>query len=144
MDFFLALCQALGLGLAAGVLAGAVIRTGSPPALLAVGALAGAAVGALSMSADDESVVLGVLVGLAGGLVAALAAGGLVGGAVRRADAGSGAAIPAIVALLAGLLAGLSILLPPVSLVALAALMWLVGARRRRAARKHEGLRILR
>jgi uncharacterized paraquat-inducible protein A len=37
-----------------------------------------------------------------------------------------------------------SILLPPVSLAALAALLWLASARRRRAERKHEGLRVLR
>jgi hypothetical protein len=143
MDLFLASCQALGVGLAAGVLAGAVLRSTSPPALLVLAAVAGGALGALSMSADDESVALGVVIGLAGGVVAALAAGGLVAGAVRRAGEGS-AAIPALVALFAGLLAGLSILLPPVSLVALLALLWLASARRRRAERKHEGLRVLR
>jgi hypothetical protein len=143
MDLFLAICQALGVGLAAGVLAGAVLRSGSPRALLALAAIVGAVIGALSMSADEESVVLGALLGLAGGAVAALAAGGLVAGAVRRAGEGS-AAIPAIVALAAGVLAALSILLPPVSLVALATLLWLVSARRRRAERKHEGLRVLR
>jgi hypothetical protein len=106
-------------------------------------AVAGAVVRALSMSADDESVVLGALIGLVGGAVAALAAAGLVAGAVRRAGEGS-AAIPAIVALVAGLVAVFSILLPPFSLAALAALLWLASARRRRAERKHEGLRVLR
>jgi hypothetical protein len=143
MDLFLASCQALGVGLAVGVLSGAVLRSTAPAALLALAAVAGGALGALSMSADDESVLLGALIGLAGGVVAALAAGGLVAGAVRRAGEGS-AAIPALVALAAGLLAGLSILLPPVSLVALAALLWLASARRRRDERKHEGLRVLR
>jgi hypothetical protein len=143
MDLFLASCQALGVGLATGVLAGAVLRSGSPPALLVSAAVAGAVVGALSMSADDESVVLGALIGLVGGAVAALAAAGLVAGAVRRAGEGS-AAIPAIVALVAGLVAVFSILLPPFSLAALAALLWLASARRRRAERKHEGLRVLR
>jgi hypothetical protein len=143
MDLFLASCQALGLGLATGVLTGAVLRSGSPPALLALAAVAGAAAGGVSMSADDEPVILGALIGLAGGAVAALAAGGLVAGAVRRVGEGS-AAIPAIVALAAGLLAALSILLPPVSLAALVTLLWLASARRRRAQRKHEGLRVLR
>jgi hypothetical protein len=143
MDLFLASCQALGVGLGVGILTGAVLRSASPVALLALAAVAGGALGGLSMSADEESVVLGVLVGVAGGVVAALAAGGLVAGAVRRAGEAS-AAIPAFVAVAAGLLAALSILLPPVSLAALAALLWLVSARRRRAERKHEGLRVLR
>jgi hypothetical protein len=41
-------------------------------------------------------------------------------------------------------LAGLSLLVPPVSLLAVLALVWLAAARRRRAARKYEGLRVLR
>jgi hypothetical protein len=38
----------------------------------------------------------------------------------------------------------LSMVLPPVSLVALAGLAWLGISRRQRAQRKHEGLRVLR
>jgi hypothetical protein len=41
-------------------------------------------------------------------------------------------------------LAGLSLLFGPVSLVAALALAWLGRARRRRASRKHQGLRVLR
>jgi cytochrome c-type biogenesis protein CcmH/NrfF len=40
--------------------------------------------------------------------------------------------------------AGLSLIVEPVSLVVLAALAWLWFARRQRAQRKHEGLRVLR
>ena len=51
--------------------------------------------------------------------------------------------VAAVVA--AGLvLAGLSVLVPPVSLVALAFLVWLLLQQRRRAGQKYAGLRILR
>jgi hypothetical protein len=49
-----------------------------------------------------------------------------------------------IVAVIALIVAALSVLLEPFGLVALAALLWLASARRRRAQRKYEGLRILR
>jgi hypothetical protein len=64
-------------------------------------------------------------------------------GASRRAgEAGAGVAGLAIVA--AVVLAGLSLLFGPISLVAAVALAWLGRVRRRRASRKHEGLRVLR
>ena len=40
--------------------------------------------------------------------------------------------------------AAFSLFLPPVSLLALAAVIWLAAGRRRRAGEKYEGLRILR
>jgi hypothetical protein len=42
------------------------------------------------------------------------------------------------------LVAGLAVLAPPVSYLALGLCVWVLAARRRRAARKYEGLRILR
>jgi hypothetical protein len=143
MDLFLASCQALGLGLAAGALAGAVARDGSAVAALALGAIAGGAAGALSISADDEALAVGALLGLFGGLAAAIVVRGVVAGAARRAEGGS-PALALIVAIAAVVLAALSILVPPVSLAVLGALLWLFSVRRRRAARKHEGLRVLR
>ena len=49
-----------------------------------------------------------------------------------------------IVALGALVLAALSLFVEPVGLVALVAIVWLGSARRRRAQRKYEGLRVLR
>jgi hypothetical protein len=144
MDYFLAICQALGIALAVGALAGATGPTGGTAAVLElVAAAAGAAVAGLSMSIDDQSVLGGIAVGAAGGWLAATVIAAVVSGAAKRAEGGVGA-VGFIVALAAAALVGLSILLPPVSLAALLALGWLAIARRRRAQRKYEGLRILR
>jgi hypothetical protein len=144
VDFFLATCQALGLALAVGALVAVLSLQGGSVSLYAlVAAVFGAAAGALSMSADDEAIVAGVIVGLGAGWLAATVLSSVVAGAARRAGGGSGA-VSGFVVLAAAALAGLSILLPPVSLVALLALGWLAVARRRRADRKYEGLRILR
>jgi hypothetical protein len=143
MDFFLAICQALGIGLAVGVLIGAVVPRGDSASLLVWGgAVIGAIAGALSISSDDQSIVAGIVAGAAGGWLGARVISGVVVGAVRRA--GGFGSIVLIVVVAALLLAGLSILLPPVSLLAVLALGWLMVARRRRADRKYEGLRILR
>jgi hypothetical protein len=144
MDFFLAICQALGIALAVGALIGAVVPRGDNPAFLEWGAAAVAAVaGALSMSADDQTIIAGIVVGAIGGWLGARVISALVLSAARRAQGGPGS-IALIVAVAALVLAGLSILLPPVSLLALLAVGWLGIARRRRAERKYEGLRILR
>jgi hypothetical protein len=144
MDFFLAICQALGIALAVGALAGAVWpRDANPSALLLTAAVLGAVGAALSISADGESVIAGIVAGAIGGPLAAAVVAALVAGAARRAETGAGG--PGVILVVAALvLAGLSILLPPVSLAALLGLGWLAMARRRRAERKYEGLRILR
>ena len=144
MDFFLAVCQALGIALAIGALAGAAGPQGGTSAILEwAAAVVGAAAAAWSMSIDDQSIIAGIVVGAVGGWLAARVISAIVFGATRRAESGFGT-VGFIVSLAALVLAGLSILLPPVSLVALLGLGWLAIARRRRAQRKHEGLRILR
>jgi hypothetical protein len=67
---------------------------------------------------------------------------GVVAGAQARHEGASSIGI--IVALGALVLAGLSLLWGPVGLVALLGMVWLGSARRRRAQRKYEGLRVLR
>jgi len=67
---------------------------------------------------------------------------GVVAGAQARHDGASSIGI--IVALGALVLAALSLFVEPVALVALLAIVWLGSARRRRAQRKYEGLRVLR
>jgi hypothetical protein len=144
MDFFLAICQALGIALAVGALIGAVVPRGENPAFLERGAaLVGAVAGALSMSADDQTIIAGLIVGAVGGWLAARVISSIVFGASKRAEAGFGG-VGFVVGAVALVLAVLSILLPPVSLIALLGLGWLAIARRRRAGRKYEGLRILR
>jgi hypothetical protein len=144
MDYFLAICQALGIALAIGALAGASGPKGGAAALLElVAAAAGAAAAGLSMSIDDQSILGGIAVGAVGGYLAAMVLSDVVAGAARRAEGGVGA-VGFILALSAAALVGLAILVPPVSLAALLGLGWLAAARRRRAQRKYEGLRILR
>jgi hypothetical protein len=154
MDYFLAISQALGIGLAVGMLVGAFGPGGQQARLIAiVAAVIGAALGALTMSElppadllnhdDGEAVLGGILVGAAAGWLAATVVAAVVASALRRTDSDS-AGLAGLVVLAAVALAGFSILVPPLSILALAALAWLAVSRRSRADRKYEGLRILR
>jgi hypothetical protein len=62
----------------------------------------------------------------------------------RRLDAAAGGALPVFAEAAALLLAALSVLAPPVGLIGLLALLWLLYAGRRREGQKYAGLRILR
>lgn len=152
MDF-LAICQGLGLALAAGLLVGAVV----PPVMPAWGVVAGAAplgivACGLALDGEGEAVWPALPVGLIAAGLAAVVATGVVAGASRRVAAGdaqdgrgrAAGGVPAIVVLAALVLALLSLFVPPISLAALLALAWLWLARHRRAEQKHEGLRVLR
>jgi hypothetical protein len=87
---------------------------------------------------------IGLVAGIACAALAEAAARGVFDNTRRRLDAEAAATLP-VYAEVAGLvLAGLSVLAPPVSLVALAFLAWLLLQQRRRADRKYAGLRILR
>ena len=140
MDFF-DVCEALGLGLAAGAVAGAVSGRGSARAINLTGVLAGAAAGLIWAIAAGESTVAGVLLGGLAGLAGAVVIAGLVAGAARRTESAGGLVF--LIAVAALVVAGLSILLPPLALVAILGLIVLGVSRRRRARRKYEGLRIL-
>jgi 4-amino-4-deoxy-L-arabinose transferase-like glycosyltransferase len=85
-------------------------------------------------------------VGAAFALFAFFVVAGFVTGARRRSSDDSATATAlALPVLLAGIvLAGLSLALGPIAIVALLALVYLAAARRRRADRKYEGLRVLR
>jgi cell division protein FtsW (lipid II flippase) len=61
-----------------------------------------------------------------------------------RLDESTASALPAYAEFAALVLAGLSVLLPPVGLIVLAVLLWLLLAGRRRGEQKYAGLRILR
>ncbi len=143
MDYFLAICQAIGWALAIGALAGAFVPRSGAAAMLLAAAAIGAAVGAVSMSTDDEGIIGGLVVGALVAPLAALVVASIVSGASRRTDGSSGA-LGFIVALVAVAMAALCLLVSPIALVALVAVAWLALARRRRSERKYEGLRILR
>jgi hypothetical protein len=86
------------------------------------------------------------------GLIAGLLIAALAGAAVRdlfmrtraRLDTEAAAALPVYAEGIAALLAALSILIPPVSVVAVGFLVWLLVGGRRREGEKYAGLRILR
>jgi hypothetical protein len=86
------------------------------------------------------------------GLIGGLLVAGLAGAAVRdlfgrvrgRLDREAAAALPIYAEGVAVVLAALSILLPPVSVIAVAFLVWLLARGRRREGEKYAGLRILR
>jgi len=143
MDLFLAGCQGAGLALAAGALAGAAGRREAVGTALAiVAAIAGAALFGLSLSAEDHPAWPGWPLGALLAWFAFVVVRELAAGAAERAEGGG--VIGAAIALAALALAGLSVLVPPVSILAFGCLVWLRLGQRRRAARKHAGLRSLR
>jgi hypothetical protein len=149
---FLAICQGLGLAIAAGLILGVVF----PPIMPTWGAVAGAApLGVLAAGAAlngaDEAVWPALPVGVIGAGLAAIVTRDVASGAIRRqgeqvtgatVQAPSGVTVIVVVAAVA--VAGVSLVLEPFSLVVLLALIWLWFSRRRQAERKHEGLRVLR
>jgi len=152
MDLFGASCEGLGLAIAAGLVLGVVF----PPIMPSWGAIAGAApLGVIAAGAalqgQDEALWPALPLGIVGAGLAATVSRDIAAGAARReraqvaapdAHAPSGVAVFVVVA--AVIVAALSLVVPPVSLVVLAAIVWLWVARRQREARKHEGLRVLR
>jgi hypothetical protein len=151
MDLLLAICQGLGLAIAAGLVIGVVL----PPIMPSWGAIAGAApLGVLACGAAlngaDEAVWPALPVGVLGAGLAAAVSRDIAAGAARRQQgaaelgAQTPVAVTAWVVLAAAIVAVVSIFAPPASLVAAAALAWLALSRRQREARKHEGLRVLR
>jgi hypothetical protein len=152
MDLLLASCQGLGLAIAAGLVLGAVF----PPVMPTWGAVVGVApIGLLAAGAAlqgaDEAIWPALPVGVIGAGLAAVTSRDVAAGAVRRerdqltatgVQAPSGVTL--IMVLVAVVIAVVSLVVPPFSVVALLALAWLWLSRRRREARKHEGLRVLR
>ena len=150
MDF-LAVCQGLGLALAAGLVIGVVLA----PIMPTWGVIAGAApLGVLAciaaLNSEDEDIWPAIPIGILAAGLAAIVSREVASGAARRQAGGAEVSatpppgVVALVVLAAALLAVLSLVVPPVSLVAAAALAWLWFIRRRQAERKHEGLRVLR
>ena len=116
--------------------------------LLWIGLAVAVVLGALEAagSVDDRSSVW--LPGLAGGAIAAalgyFAARSLFTRVRRRLDPAAAAALPVYGEGIAALAAGLSILLPPLAVVVIAGLLWMLRGGRRREGEKYAGLRILR
>jgi hypothetical protein len=149
---FLAICQGLGLAIAAGLILGVVL----PPIMPTWGAVVGAApLGVLAAGAAlngaDEALWPALPVGVIGAGLAAVVTRDVAAGAIRRqrdqltgTEVQAPSGVTVIVVLAAIVVAGISLVLEPFSLLAMAALLWLWASRRRQAERKHEGLRVLR
>lgn len=118
----------------------------SPLALL-IGAAAlvlGALFFAGALSQDRYTVWPGYVGGVICALIAILATLPLLARVRTRLDESSVGALPFFTEVGAVLVAVLSVLLPPVGPIALALLLWLLYAGRRREGQKYAGLRILR
>jgi hypothetical protein len=128
----------LGIGFAIGMLAGTTgTQGGARGRMVLLAAIVGLVAGFLIDSA------LGAVLAGAGAAFACLVISDLVFGASRREGSGAGA-LGFIVALAALVVLAIALLFSwPIILVALA-LVWLGVSRRRRAQRKHAGLRVLR
>jgi hypothetical protein len=141
---FSGICLELGLGVAIGMLTGATGLQGSARGRMVLLASAiGVVVGFLLAGAAEVSGAAGAFFCLLGAAVACIVVSDIVHGAGRR-QGGGGGALGFLVSLAALVVVGISIVLPPLALFILAGLVWLAARRRRRAQRKHAGLRVLR
>jgi len=123
-------------------------RPVEPPALVWALAITCVVLGALeaagSLADEGHTIVPGVVLGAAAAALGFLAARDLFTRVRRRLDADAASALPVYAEGLALAGAGLSILFPPLALLLLGALAWLLMGGRRREGEKYAGLRILR
>jgi uncharacterized membrane protein YeaQ/YmgE (transglycosylase-associated protein family) len=141
---FSGICLELGIGIAIGMLAGTTGTHGSARGRMTILAgVIGLVIGALLAGSADVSTPAGALFALLGAVAACLIVSDVVSSAGRREGSGSGA-LAFLVSLAALLVLAIAILISPAILLMIAALAWLGISRRRRAQRKHAGLRVLR
>ena len=111
--------------------------------VLLLAAAIGLAVGFLVSGPADVSSLAGAVFGLLGATLACIVISDVVHGAKGREGGGS-RALGFMVSLAALFVVGLTIVFHYFSLLVVAGLIWLAVSRRRRAQRKHAGLRVLR
>ena len=144
MGSFAGICFELGVGIAIGMLAGTTGTHGAARGRMTILAAAiGLLLGALLSGTADVELIAGALFAAIGAVFACVVFSDVVGGAGRREGSGSGA-LAFLVSLVALVVVAISILIAPAVLLIAAALLWLTLSRRRRAQRKHAGLRVLR
>jgi hypothetical protein len=119
-------------------------REGFRVGLGAIGAALGALLFAGSLSRGHYASWPGLIGGVLCAAVAVLATGPLLARVRARLDPEAAAAVPLYGEAAGVLLAALSVVAPPVGLIGLLFLLWLLMASRRRADQKYAGLRILR
>ena len=112
--------------------------------LLSIAVALGALEAAASLADHDHPVLAGIVAGAAAATLGFFAARSLFGRVRRRLDPEAQGALPVYAEGAALLAAGASILFPPLAILVLAALAWLLMGGRRREGEKYAGLRILR
>jgi Na+-translocating ferredoxin:NAD+ oxidoreductase RnfA subunit len=112
--------------------------------LLALALVLGALLGAGSLADRGHPVVAGLVVGIAAAALGFFAARTLFTRARRRLDADAANTLPLYGEAAALGAAGVSVLAPPLALLVIGGLAWLLVGSRRREDRKYAGLRILR
>ena len=118
-----------------------------PPVDYAVAAIAvvlGALLAGGSVADRGNPAIVGILVGAACAVLGYLAARSLFARVRRRLDPGAQGALPVYAEGSALAAAGLSILFPPLAVLVLAGLAFLLSGGKRRQGEKYAGLRILR
>lgn len=139
---FATICQAAGIGIAVGMMTGTTGLEGSARGRMTVlAAVIGLVVGYLITSARGGADVSGALVAALFAAFACAVVSGVIAGATRR---GGTAALGFLTVLGAVIIAAISVVFPPFAILPAAGLVWLAIGRRRRADRKHAGLRVLR
>jgi uncharacterized membrane protein len=111
---------------------------------LALAVALGALEAAGSLADRDNPWVIGLIAGAAAAVLGWLAARSLFARVRRRLDRDAAAALPVYGEGVAGVAAGLSILFPPLAVLVIGGLAWLLAGSRRREGEKYAGLRILR
>jgi hypothetical protein len=112
--------------------------------LLGMAVALGALEAAGSLADRDHPILAGIVAGAAAATLGFFAARSLFGRVRRRLDPDAQGALPVYGEGAALLAAGASILFPPLAILVLAALAWLLLGGRRREGEKYAGLRILR
>jgi hypothetical protein len=97
-----------------------------------------------SLARDHYTWWPGLIAGAICALIAIAATRPLLGRVRARLDPEAAAAVPIWAEAIAVVLAALSAIAPPVGIIALVAMIWLLVASRRREGQKYAGLRILR
>ena len=113
-------------------------------ALLALALILGALLAAGSVADQSSEWWAGAIAGVAAAALGFEAARRLFGRVRRRLDEQAAGALPVYAEGAALLAAGLSILFPPLAILIVAGLVWLLAGGRRREGEKYAGLRILR
>jgi hypothetical protein len=113
-------------------------------AVLVVALVLGALLAAGSVADRSDSWWAGAVAGVACAALGFQAARSLFGRVRRRLDEQAAGALPVYAEGAALAAAGLSIVFPPLAVLILAALVWLLAGGKRRAGEKYAGLRILR